>query len=109
MKNVMLELELLRAKHKKPGRSKAPRVRANFPNLKVESSVPLSNTITTGGHKRDKTTDHKWKRGCEEKPETIAEIEAKKKRIRPLYGKGADQYATDGDNSGPIRVYQKGV
>lgn len=107
MKNVMLELEQLRAKHGKAKRGQGPRVRANFPNLKVESKVSLSNTITTGGYKRDKTTDHKWRKGSEEKPETIAEIEKKKSRIRPKFGKGAYDYASDGDNQGEITIYRK--
>ncbi len=96
-RNIIKELEELRAKHKKSGRSKAPRVRANFPDLKAgQSQTALSNTITTGGFKRDKTTEHRWKRGCEEKPETIKAIEEKAKRVAIQSNKAGYSYITPG-------------
>lgn len=107
MKNIMKELEALKLKHKKPGRGKGPRVRANFPDLKVVSTTTLSNTLEKGGHKRDLINQHKWKKGSEEKPETIKEIEAKSKRIRPKFNKGGYSYASDGDNEGDLTIYRK--
>ena len=56
---------------------------------KRESKLPpLSNAIGNGFVKS--VDDWKWK----EKPETIREIEAKKKRVAPAYNKGATQYIT---------------
>lgn len=66
-------------------------------SLAVESNAaPLSNTIPGGAAaKRDLRTEHKWKRDCEEKPETIRAIEEKAMRVAPAYNKGAVQYITD--------------
>jgi hypothetical protein len=66
-------------------------------SLSVESNAaPLSNTIPGGiAAKRDLRTEHKWKRDCEEKPETIRAIEEKAMRVAPAYNKGAVQYITD--------------
>ena len=66
-------------------------------SLAVESNAaPLSNTIPGGiAAKRDKLTDHKWKRGAEESAATVKAIEEKAKRIAPAYNKGAVQYITD--------------
>lgn len=66
-------------------------------SLAVESNAaPLSNTIPGGvAAKRDLRTEHKWKRDCEEKPETIKAIEEKAMRVAPAYNKGAVQYITD--------------
>ena len=66
-------------------------------SLAVESNAaPLSNTIPGGiAANRDLRTEHKWKRDCEEKPETIKAIEEKAMRVAPDYNKGAVQYITD--------------
>jgi hypothetical protein len=66
-------------------------------SLEVESNAaPMSNTIPGGiAAKRDKLTDHKWKRGAEESAATVKAIEDKAKRIAPAYNKGAVQYITD--------------
>jgi hypothetical protein len=66
-------------------------------SLAVDSNAaPLSNTIPGGvAAKRDLRTEHKWKRDCEEKPETIKAIEQKAMRVAPAYNKGAVQYITD--------------
>jgi hypothetical protein len=70
----------------------------NMPNLKVEhgSNVgTLSNSIPSSGFRRS-IDDYKWRRGAEESPGTIKEIERKKTRIAPAYNKGAVQYISDG-------------
>jgi hypothetical protein len=66
-------------------------------SLAVESNAaPLSNTIPGGAcTKRDLRTEHKWKRDCQETPETIKAIEEKAMRVAPAYNKGAVQYITD--------------
>jgi hypothetical protein len=66
-------------------------------SLTVESNAaPLSNTIPGGvAAKRDIRTEHKWKRDCQEKPETVRAIEEKAMRVAPAYNKGAVQYITD--------------
>ena len=107
MRNAALQKRLAKIREKK--RQPKDKYNPGFPNLRAY--VPpheLSNTIALGGFKKDKTTEHRWKKGSEEKPETIKEIAVKAKRIRPKFGKGAYEYATDGDNSGPVRIYQKG-
>jgi hypothetical protein len=52
-----------------------------------------TNTIPGNCYKRS-IDDYKWKRGVAETKETAQEIEAKAKRIAPLYNKGAAQYIT---------------
>jgi hypothetical protein len=66
-------------------------------SLATESNAaPMSNTIPGGvAAKRDKLTDHKWKRGAEESAATVKAIEEKSKRIAPAFNKGAVQYITD--------------
>ena len=66
-------------------------------SLEVESNAaPMSNTIPGGiAAKRDKLTDHKWKRGAEESAATVKAIEDKAKRLAPAFNKGAVQYITD--------------
>lgn len=66
-------------------------------SLAVESNAaPLTNTIPGGiAAKRDKLTEHKWKRGAEESAATVKAIEEKAKRVAPAYNKGAVQYITD--------------
>ena len=66
-------------------------------SLTVDSNAaPLSNTIPGGvAAKRDIRTEHKWKRDCQEKPETVRAIEEKAMRVAPAYNKGAVQYITD--------------
>ena len=53
----------------------------------------LSNAIPGNCYKRS-IDDYKWKRGVTESKETAAEIEAKAKRIAPLYNKGPAAYIT---------------
>ena len=60
---------------------------------------PLSNSLGNGFVKS--VDDWKWK-GKQEKPETIREIEAKRKRVAPAYNKGATQYITDGADTKDI-------
>jgi hypothetical protein len=87
---------------------KDKKYRPAFPDLKVEGSHDLSNNLKTkGAFKQDKLRDHLWRKGREEKPATVEEMERKAKRIRPKFGKGAYEYATDGDNQGEIRIYRK--
>jgi hypothetical protein len=66
-------------------------------SLAVESNAaPMSNTIPGGvAAKRDLRTEHKWKRDCQESPETVRAIEEKAMRVAPAYNKGAVQYITD--------------
>jgi hypothetical protein len=66
-------------------------------SLVTESNAaPMSNTIPGGiAAKRDKLTDHKWKRGAEESAATVKAIEEKSKRLAPAFNKGAVQYITD--------------
>ena len=65
----------------------------SFPSLKVDKPglAPVSNTITSVTVTRD-PLEHKWKKGKEETPETVEEIERKAKRIGIAYNKGAYQY-----------------
>lgn len=80
-----------------------------FPDLtSYQQPHTLSDKIDGPCPNHDKLYQHRYKKGKQEKPETVKEMEKKSRRIRPLYGKGAGQYATDGDNTGPIRVHQKG-
>lgn len=53
----------------------------------------LSHTIPGNCYKKS-VDDYKWKRGKTETKETAQEIEAKAKRVAPLYNKGAAQYIT---------------
>ena len=70
-------------------------------SLAVESNAaPMTNTIPGGiAAKRDKLTDHKWRRGSEESAATVKAIEDKAKRIAPAFNKGAVQYITDGTDA----------
>ena len=52
----------------------------------------LSNTVGNGFSKS--VDDYKWKKGVTESPETIKEIESKKKRIAPIANKTGYQYIT---------------
>lgn len=68
-----------------------------MPDLSYENrAAPLSNNIHTEGGFKKSVDDWKWKRGREEKLETVKEIERKKTRIAPAYNKGATMYITDG-------------
>lgn len=69
-----------------------------IPSYKIENQLPTSDRIVNGGFKKS-IDDYKWKKGITESPETIAEIERKKKQIVPLYNKGGYQYAPDGPGS----------
>lgn len=89
--DVMKQVALLKLKHKKVGRR---RLSIPFPDLTEERAPVLSNALPErGGFRRDALV-HRWRRGAEEKPETIREIEAKKTRIAPLFNKGAYGYLT---------------
>jgi len=46
--------------------------------------------------------DWKWKKNITEKPETVEEIERKKKRVAIAYNKGSYQYITDNDDTTAI-------
>lgn len=79
-----------------------------FPDLKVEEGHGLSNNLKSkGGFKQDKLRDHLWRKGRSEKTSTVKEMETKAKRVRMHHSKGAYQYATDGDNTGEIRIHRK--
>ena len=61
----------------------------NMPDYKVESTIPLSNTIVDGGRARGIMVNlHK------EKPEVQQAIVDKASRVMPLFNKGGLQYAT---------------
>ena len=70
-------------------------------SLAVESNAaPMTNTIPGGiAAKRNKLTDHKWRRGAEESAATVRAIEEKAMRVAPAYNKGATQYITDGTDA----------
>ena len=73
----------------------------NLPEpLERKSLPPLSNAVGNG-FKRS-VEDYKWKRDREESAATIAEIERKKKKVAPVYNKGAVQYLTDGTDPATI-------
>ncbi len=83
---------------KKVGYTKPTKTHKKFTySLAVESNAaPMSNTIPGGAAaKRDKLTDHKWKRGAEESAATVKAIEEKAMRTAPAFSKGAYQYITD--------------
>ena len=95
MRNALKDLERLRQKHKGKGR-----LRAAFPNLKEANAPVLSQTIAVAqtGFKRDPLA-YKWKKGAEETPETIREIQAKAKRVTSLFHKGGLQYIAPGTDA----------
>jgi hypothetical protein len=87
---------------KKVGYTKPTKSTKKFSySLAVESNAaPMTNTIPGGiAAKRDKLTDHKWRRGSEESAATVKAIEDKAKRIAPAFNKGAVQYITDGTDA----------
>lgn len=99
---------LLKRLQKVRSRVREDKYRPAFPDLKVEGSHSLSNNLKTkGAFKQDKLKDHLWRRGQSEKPATVQEMEKKAKRVRMHHSKGAYQYATDGDNTGEIRIHRK--
>lgn len=57
----------------------------------------LSNTIP-GNCFKTSIDDWKWKKGCAESAATIKEIERKKKRVAPLWNKGATMFITDNED-----------
>ena len=80
------------------GYHKPTKIKKKFSySLAVESNAaPLTNTIPGGiAAKRDKLTEHKWKRGAEESAATVKAIEEKAMRTAPAFSKGAYQYITD--------------
>jgi hypothetical protein len=58
--------------------------------------APTSDRIPGSAPTTDLLNSHKWKRGAEEKPSTIREIQQKRARIAPAYNKGALQYLPPG-------------
>ena len=60
----------------------------------IKTLPPLSN-VAGNGFKRS-VDDYKWKKGREELPSTIREIEKKKTRLAPVANKTGYQYITDG-------------
>ena len=70
--------------------------------LKVDTSgPPVSNGFAPGGAKKS-VFDSEWKRTYEDNPEmaarervALAQAEAKKSRVFPLYNKGGYQFAGD--------------
>jgi len=60
--------------------------------------APLSNSIPAGGGYKRSVDDYKWRRGREERTDTILEIQKKKTRIAPLWNKGANQFITEGSD-----------
>lgn len=65
------------------------KTKRELPNYKVESTIPLSNTIVDGGRARGIMANlHK------EKPEVQQAILDKASRVMPLFNKGGLQYAT---------------
>ena len=65
----------------------------SFLSIKTRETSPTSNTMGSG-YKRS-IDDYKWRRGAQEKANTVAEIEAKKTRVAPAFNKGGLQYITD--------------
>ena len=64
------------------------------PVFEKKELAPLSNSMGNG-FKRS-VDDYKWKKGREELPSTIKEIEKKKTRLAPVANKTGYQYITDG-------------
>lgn len=77
----------------------------DLPDLTVKQVAKTSdNLYVNGGYKR-RIDDYKWKRGAEEKPETIKAIEDRQKRVAILYNKGGYQLITGDVN--PINIGRK--
>jgi len=70
----------------------------NMENVDDKKVAPMSNTIPAGIAAKRSIDDHRWKRDWRESQKTIDMIEDKKKRVAPLYNKGATQYISDGED-----------
>jgi hypothetical protein len=68
------------------------------PIMSAKQLPPTSGSIPTGGGFVKSVEDYRWKRGVTESEATIKAIQDKKRRIAPLYSKGAAQYITDGED-----------
>ncbi len=87
-KRLMKMVDDLRNRH---GRNS---YKVEIPSYKIERTVPSGNGFGNC-FKKDILNEHKWKRDRQESTETVREIEAKAKRVAPLYSKGSTQYLTD--------------
>lgn len=74
---------------KKKQKEFKPRFSNPFPDLKTaKPGVPqVSNGFANCSAKKDPLA-HRWQKGAEEKPETIAAIEAREQQVAPAYNKG---------------------
>jgi hypothetical protein len=79
------------------GKPKGKNLLAAPKQEKKPDEVQLSNTIP-GNCFKTSIDDWKWKKGCVESPATIEEIERKKKRVAPLWNKGATMFITDNED-----------
>lgn len=59
--------------------------------------APLGNAIPGTCPKRDKLTEHQWKKGREEPQAAIETAQEWAKRTAPLYNKGGMQVISSGD------------
>lgn len=59
------------------------------------NTIPTSNKIVSFAGKKDILHEHKWKKGAQEAPETVKEIQNKSMRVGPAYNKGAVQFITN--------------
>ena len=69
---------------------------------KIDTGLPCSNTFVPAGEKRS-VFDNEWKNTYQDNPEmaereriALAEAQAKKARVMPLFNKGGLQVITDG-------------
>ena len=60
-------------------------------STKQPGVAPLSNVLAGACTSPDKLNAHKYRRGAEERPETVKEAQDWSKRAAPLYNKGAVQ------------------
>ena len=78
------------------GNKRSYSVSYRLPNTTTaNAAIPSLSQIPTGGGFKKSIDDYKWKFGRQETEDTIKEIEAKKRRIAPIYSKGPAQYMTD--------------
>jgi hypothetical protein len=69
----------------------------NFPE-KIEQHIFNSQEHISGNCFVKTVDEYKWKKYNKENKKTILEIEKKKKRISPLWNKGAAMYITEKEN-----------
>lgn len=60
--------------------------------VRKPKAAPTSDRIPGATPVKDLIHSHRWKRGAEESPSTVAEIRRKATRIGPAFNKGALQY-----------------